>query len=213
MNKQSQEQVWNKIAEPWTRFRKKAPDEVEEFLRGKKGKILDLGCGSGRNLIVNPNMEYYGVDFSEEMLKFSEERAKELGVRAVFFKADIGREELPFPSDFFDCAVFISALHCIETAKARKNALKEMHRVLKKGGEALITAWNKESNEEFKNMKAKEGFVNWKKDGANFQRYYYFYEKNELIEELKSAGFSVAKREPEHPGGHSKRNFLFYLKK
>jgi ubiquinone/menaquinone biosynthesis C-methylase UbiE len=126
----NQQQVWNKMAEPWSKFRKRAPGEVQEFLKNKKGKVLDLGCGSGRNLIANPNIQYYAVDFSEEMLKLAEKETGRLNIKANFFKA--GLEKLPFKDDFFDAALFVSTLHCIQGEENRKKALEELFRVLKK---------------------------------------------------------------------------------
>ena len=41
---QNQQKVWDSIAEDWNRFRVKTVEEVKDFLKDKKGKILDLGC-------------------------------------------------------------------------------------------------------------------------------------------------------------------------
>lgn len=205
----NQEQVWDKIAEKWSEYRKNAPFDVAEFLKYRKGKVLDLGCGSGRNIIPNPNVEYYGVDFSSEMLKFAEKNAKKKKANAAFFKSQL--YELPFKANFFNTAIFISTLHCIPEPEDRKNALKELYRVLKKGGEAMITVWNKEQNPIAQKLGAKEGFINWKKEGYNFQRYYYFYEEDELRKLLKSVGFKILNKTNE--GKHSIKNIIFYVKK
>jgi len=211
----SQQDIWNKIAETWSKFRKKAPEDSVEFLKEKKGKILDLGCGSGRNIIANSNIIYYGVDFSENMLKYAEQEAKNKKINAVFFKADIGVEKLPFEKDFFDSAVFISALHCIETAEKRENALKELYRVLKKDAEAMITVWDRASNKYFAKTNAKEGFLKWRE--GKYDRYYYFYDKEELEEILKRAGFRNIKIKHQifalKESRHSKKNLIFYAKK
>lgn len=207
----NQQQVWDRLASQWSRFRKKAPEEVIKFLKNKKGKILDLGCGSGRNLIANPNIQYYGVDFSEEMLKLAEKNAKEKKADAVFFKSDFNK--LPFEDNFFDAAIFISTLHCIETAKDRKSALKELYRVMKKNSGALITVWDKNTNNKIKNSKAKEYFVNWQNKGTNCQRYYYFYDKEELKNLLEEVRFKVENISESNEALHSKKNFIFYAKK
>ncbi len=212
MEKISQEQVWNKIAEPWQTFRKRTLKEVEDFLSDKKGRILDLGCGSGRNLIAIKDIEYYGVDFSEQMLKFAQEKTRKDKVNAVFFKSELTK--LPFKDNFFDAAIFISSLHCIEKKEGRKKALLELYRVLKKGGEAIITVWNKEQNELAKDLGAKEGYVNWKKDKVNYQRYYYFYDKKELEKLLRDTGFEIRESEKKDEASrHSKKNLVFYVQK
>jgi len=209
----NQKQVWDKIAEPWQNYRFKAVPEVLDFLKNKKGKILDLGCGSGRNLIKNDLIEYFCFDFSEKMLDFAKEAAKAKKIKASFFCLDIGREELPFQKDFFDAAIFVSTLHCIEGEKERRNCLEELFRVLKKGGEAMISVWNKDSNTQLGKLEAKEGFVNWKKDNVEYKRYYYFYDKDELLSLLKEIGFEIIGTGIYGDEKHSKKNIVVYVRK
>ncbi len=187
--KLTQEQVWNEIARPWQEFRKKPLKEVIEFLKNKKGKILDLGCGSGRHILKLKEVEFYGVDFSEEMLKLAEKDAKRKKVKAIFKKAEADR--LPFKNNFFDSAICIATLHCIEKAKKREKVLKELRRVLKKNKEALITVWSR-NHERIKN-KPKEAKIPWTKEGKKYYRYYYIYEKEELKSLLKKIGFKILK--------------------
>jgi len=206
----NQRQVWDIIAEPWQKFRKKIPSEIEEFLKTKKGKILDLGCGSGRNLIKNKKIVFYGVDFSETMLNFAKKNAKKQQIKAKFFKSEA--ENLLFQDNFFDSAIFISTLHCIDTKEKRKKTLSELYRVLKNKGEAMISVWNKKAKRNI-DSEAKEGFVIWRKGNKKLERYYYFYDKNELGKELKASGFKVIKKEPILESKHSKKNIILYVKK
>jgi ubiquinone/menaquinone biosynthesis C-methylase UbiE len=211
----TQEHVWDKLAEPWSRYRKNPAIEIANFLATKKGRVLDLGCGSGRNFIANKNIQYYGVDFSGEMLKFAEKISKAEKINAIFLKELA--EKLSFEDNFFDAAMFVSTLHCIIDEKNRGKALRELYRVLKKGAEALITVWDKETNKKFEKIPAKEGFVNWKKEGVNHQRYYYFYSREELEKLLKEIGFKILKIEKKDTktlmGQHSKKNLIFYVQK
>src|SRR3989344_694046 len=78
----NQEQVWDKVE-----FFKEASPVIKEFLRDKKGKIIDLGCGSGRNMIKNNDVEYYGVDFSKEQLKNAWDYIQKNGINAKLFKS------------------------------------------------------------------------------------------------------------------------------
>lgn len=207
----AQRLIWDNLAEVWNKFRKKSPEEITEFLLEKKGKILDLGCGSGRNL-VSGQKEYYCVDFSQKMLDFAKENSEKQKINANFVLADIGKEKLPFKDNFFDSAVFISTLHCLETQEKRKKSLGELFRVLKKGSEALISVWNKEKNERFKNVPGKEFIINFRNNGESNERYYYFYDKSELKQELENTGFSIISKNIK-PGNHSKNNIIFYVKK
>ncbi len=211
--KVSQQQIWDKLSGWWNKFRQRPVPEVEKFLKNKKGKVLDLGCGSGRNMILNKNAEYYGVDFSEEMLKHAEKNAKNKNIKAIFLKADIGNEKLPFENDFFDAGVFISTLHSIDKSKKRLKALKELHRVMKENSETIISVWDKNGDEKLREIKGKEAYLNWKADGKNYKRYYYFYDKEELLRELKKAGFKVMKKEAKIKSKHGDKNFIFYVRK
>ena len=224
----NQKQVWNSIAQPWKQFRTKPILEVVEFLKAqeikflgskksredfsgnKKGKILDLGCGSGRNFIKIKET-IYGVDFSKKMLKLAEQSAKKNKIKAKFFEAEA--DKLPFKNNFFNAAIFIATLHCIETSEKRENSLKELLRVLKPKSEALITAWDK-NQESFKN-KPKENYFSWKHNNKKFMRYYYLYEKDELMKMLKKVGFEIIKVNNinELSGNYSKRNILVVVRK
>jgi len=206
-----QKNVWNEIAEKWQKFRKFPPPEVGRFLKAKRGKILDLGCGSGRNIIENARVEYYGVDFSEKMLAYAEDHTNKHEIKAQFFLAE--SFNLPFEDNFFDAAIFISTLHCIDKPEKRIKSLEELHRVMKGGAEAMISVWDKDTNNRLSELKAKEGYLNWQKDGKNYQRYYYFYDKEELVKILKKVGFKQIKTEIASDEKHARKNIIFYVKK
>jgi len=186
--KLSQQQIWNKIARPWKKYRGKPIKEVEDFLKNKSGKILDLCCGSGRHFIKLKNAEFYGIDFSEKMLKLAEKYAEKEKINVVLKKVEA--DNLPFEDEFFDSAIFIDSLHSLETSETRKKALQELKRVLKKESEALISVWNK-NQPRFKN-KEKETFIGWRINDDNYKRYYYLYDKEELEKLLKEEGFKIA---------------------
>lgn len=190
--KPNQEEVWDEISDLWNEFKKKPFFNVEEFLGDKKGKIIDLGCGSGRNMIVNSNIEYYGVDISANQLKAAEKLVKEKKINAKFFKSSADKlDSNIFKNEMFDYGLFIATLHCIEGERERLNALKEFYRVLKLNAEALISVWNS-GDERFKNVNYHgDIYMSWKKDGKEYYRYYYLYDKEEFLELLKSVGFKI----------------------
>ena len=185
-NKNSQEEVWDNIADPWKKFRAKPIQEAIDFLKTKKGKIIDLGCGSGRNFFKNSNLKIYGVDFSQKMLDHSKKHAEKEKIDVELIKSPVNN--LPFKDNFFDSAIFIATLHCLETKEKRKKSLEELYRVLKPGKEVLITVWDKDQKK-FKN-KPKENYIVWQNKG---KRYYYLYEKQELIHLLEKIGFEIIK--------------------
>ena len=210
MEQDKQEEIWNAISQPWKNFRVKPIPEIVEFLKDKKGKILDLGCGSGRNF-VRTNGIIYGVDFSENMLRFAREHAEKNKFKVELVKAEAF--DLPFDDNFFDSAIFVAVLHCIPEAEKRATALMELLRVLKPGAEAWISVWDK-NQARFKNRK-KESFIPWKYDGKEHMRYYYLYDKKELANLLKKVGFEIPKINDSDnlDGFYSKRNIDAKVKK
>ena len=210
MQKITQQEVWNKISRKWKEFRVKPVKEAIDFIKNKKGKILDLGCGSGRNFAKIKGI-IYGIDFSEKQLAHAREYAKKEKIKAVLIKARV--EKLTFKNNFFDAAIFIAALHCIESKEKRKKALRELYRILKPEADALITVWDKDQPK-FKKSK-KEIMLPWITDGKKYLRYYYLYDREELVQLVATAGFKVIKvlNKDTKEGITSKRNIVIYVKK
>jgi ubiquinone/menaquinone biosynthesis C-methylase UbiE len=177
-----------------------------------------LGCGSGRNfsamthtsvspagVIFNNNsgqkkdVNLYAVDFSGEMIKFADKKAKELKLNAKIEKSE--SDKLSFEDNFFDSTICVAVLHCIDSKKKRVNTLKEIYRTLKPGSEAFISTWGKNSPR--LKGKGKECFVSWsvKNDKESRkgereikqERYTYVYDLEELEKEVLYAGFKIEK--------------------
>ncbi|MBI3623565.1 class I SAM-dependent methyltransferase [Candidatus Pacearchaeota archaeon] len=187
METKDQKQVWDNIAPEWHKFRQKPFEKTMEFLKSQKGKILDLGSGSGRHLTNIKNGKMYLVDFSKEMISFAKKKSESQDISAEFFV--IESTNLPFEDNYFDAAIFISVLMCIEKAKNREKAIKELYRVLKPRSKAFINVWNKDS-EWFKNS-SKDRYMKWRDKGI---RYYYLYEEKEVHDLFESLGFKIIEK-------------------
>jgi SAM-dependent methyltransferase len=105
---------------------------VEDICRrvtDRRPRILDVGCGTGANLLM---LSKYGaaegVDISEDALAFCRER----GLDRV--KQGAG-EELPYEDGTFD---LVTAFDVVEHMDDDLAGLKEMCRVLRPGGHALL---------------------------------------------------------------------------
>ncbi len=184
---ENQKDVWNKIAKNWSKYRTKIPISVEKFLEDKSGKILDLGCGSGRNCIkLNKNEKYYCVDFSSEMLKEAKKNLKNQDVEFILSETN----NIPFENDFFDNCICYALLHCISEKENRIKTIKEIYRTLKTGGHAFISVWSKKSPR-LKN-KEKECFIPWTvRENDKTKRYTYVYNLDELKKEIEEANFKI----------------------
>lgn len=181
----SQKEVWDAIALGWSEFRQTPSPAVVDFVKDKKGKILDLGCGSGRNFIKIKKGKIYGVDFSEKMIELAKKDAKKKKIDVELAVMD---KKIPYKDEFFDYAICVAVLHCLNK-KEQKIMIDELYRVLKKGGKALISVWGKKSPR-LKNA-GKESYVGWRTGEAKQLRYTYIYDLEELEEQLKETGFKI----------------------
>lgn len=181
---ENQEKVWDNIAEEWHTYKQIPAQHVKKFLDESSGKVLDLGSGSGRNMQNISGGEMYLVDFSKKMLDLAQERAKMEGIKIETKKGELF--SVPYLDNFFDFAICISALHCIQGEENRKNSIKEIYRVLKPNGKALIGVWNVNSKR-FRN-KNKERMIGWTDKG---DRYYYLYNEEEVHKAFEDVGFKI----------------------
>jgi ubiquinone/menaquinone biosynthesis C-methylase UbiE len=96
------------------------------LVRGARGRTLDLGCGTGRNLpLVPPSARAVAVDPHLDAL--ARARARAPGVPLVVARA----EALPFREDAFDTVVCGLVLCSVDDPDG---ALAEVRRVLRPGG-------------------------------------------------------------------------------
>lgn len=100
-------------------------------------KILDAGCGSGRNMFwfLKNNFEVYAVDKDPVSIDYLHSvypnYASERFVVA-------GIEKLPFENEFFDHIISSAVLHFAQSASHFSAMIKEMVRVLKTKGSLFI---------------------------------------------------------------------------
>ena len=197
--------------------------ETMEFVKSlsKGQKILDLGCGTGRNSVylASQDLQVVGIDFSSNMLGIAYQKGREMnaGDNPAFIRADI--MELPFRASTFDAAIFIAALHHIPNEIYRLAALDELFRCLKPGAKVLVSVWafdqprfrevmeeqvekgdkkivpkRRSENEPCSVPDGSPGdvYVPWtRNDGSVFKRFYHLFRENELDELLKKSQFGV----------------------
>jgi ubiquinone/menaquinone biosynthesis C-methylase UbiE len=95
--------------------------------------VLDVGCGTGGNacyLAEKYGCRVVGVDIAEQMIKYAERRAADLGLtdRVTFQVGDAYGIE--FPDGSFDAVLTVFTSQFLDPARA----FPEFHRVLKEGG-------------------------------------------------------------------------------
>lgn len=110
-------------------------NEVMRALDPRKGeKILDLGCGIGyyTREIIKKGSKVTSVEYSEQYLK----QAKNLNKKNNSLFIVASATNLPFKSDSFDKVLFTEV---IEHIPEYEKAIKEVRRVLKNEGVAVVT--------------------------------------------------------------------------
>jgi len=105
----------------------------KHLFAGARGRVLDAGCGTGRNFAYYPSgADVIGIDLSPAMLARAVKRRARLGLSVPLLEMDVCRTS--FSDETFDFAV-ASFLFCVLPNERQPEALAEIKRVLKPGGE------------------------------------------------------------------------------
>lgn len=112
----------------------------DQLLKGRFDncrKVLDAGCGGGRNLIyfLHNAFDVYGIDPNPQAVMEVCSLAKTLapGLPLTNFKVATA-ENLPFEDETFDLVISSAVLHFARNKNHFENMLISMWRVLKPGG-------------------------------------------------------------------------------
>ena len=142
-------------------------------------RVLDVGCGNGRNLFYRSDISMIGLELSEELCKIVKSRG------GTAYNGNM--INLPFQDNSFDHLICVAVYHHLDNDIDRKKALEEMNRVLIDKGQIFIQVWAMEQPENSRRKFLKrDSMVPWKnKDGTIFMRYYHIYPKGELEKEIK----------------------------
>jgi len=114
-------------------------DDID--FRGKKVLEIGLGQGADSMQIIKRGAIYYGIDITEESVRRVKKRFKLYNIpyQEVLVA---NAESIPFDSDFFDIVYSHGVIHHSENIVKIVN---EIHRVLKKGGIAVVMLYHKNS--------------------------------------------------------------------
>ncbi|MDF2524562.1 MAG: methyltransferase type 11 [Clostridiales bacterium] len=147
-------EFFNEVAHNWEEIRKNYYDEsiknkLMELKLLKKGMTaLDLGSGDGyiARSVAKYVKKVYAVDISSEMLKELRKKAAESGIKNIeTIETEV--QVVPLEASSVDIAFASMFLHHMEDPEI---AIKEMGRVLKQGGIAVVTDFYTHSDQEMK---------------------------------------------------------------
>lgn len=131
-------EVYNEIALHFSQTRYKPWPIVEDFLttRPEYSIGIDVGCGNGKYLGVNPKLFMIGTDRSDGLIKCASE------ISQLSFNLGVADGlSLPHADNTFDFAISIAVIHHFSTESRRIEAIQHIMSKLRKGGEALIYCW------------------------------------------------------------------------
>jgi ubiquinone/menaquinone biosynthesis C-methylase UbiE len=157
---------------------------LRRLLKGTAGDILEIGCGQGTGARIIYDLftpqRYVGIDLDPRMIRRAIRRSGTLP-NTTFLERDV--TSLEFPDATFDLVLDFGILHHVPDWR---NALAEVHRMLRPGGEFL-----------FEDLSAET----WERGiGIPFKRladhpYDEMFTKQEFVNELKALGFDVETHE------------------
>lgn len=165
--------------EKWYRIHllKGEAQKVLSFTGGRKGKLLDVGCGAGDRLNIFRKMGFdtYGIEISLSPVEYARK----------YYKLNVDQGDIierNYPDSFYDVITFYSVLGHTHDPK---RIVKESCRILKKGGILVI---------QLPNIRCLQ-FKLFKKKWAGFDipRDWHYFSDNILSRLLNEAGLDVIK--------------------
>lgn len=124
----------------------------EQKISVRNLKILDLGCGVGKNSNYLAKLDNYvsAIDISSVAIKEAQKRAEKLNLRINYIISSIG-SKYPFSDESFDLVIDVISSNSLNEEE-RNIYLAETKRVLKPGGHFFVRTLKKEGDKNAKNL-------------------------------------------------------------
>jgi len=182
MDTESVKNVYNTIAGHFDGTRHSVWNSVKEFLDKLPAgsRILDAGCGNGKNMLVRDDCSFKGIDISDELVRIAREKRLDVDTGDV--------RQLPYEDASFDAVISIAVIHHIYEKSDRIKAINEALRVTKPGGRVMLVVWSVSAYKPRRFKKIDDNnnyFVSWKRGDVTHQRFYHLYTEEALLDEIE----------------------------
>jgi len=125
---------------------------IKETVQVKPGEtVLDIGCGTGNQLVTYSSMlgdsgRIYACDLQQELLDKAKARLSEKGIKNIEFHRQNMDDKFPFDDDKFE---LVCSCFAIYYSNDPESLVKEIHRMLKKGGKIFIAGPTPKNTDDF----------------------------------------------------------------
>jgi ubiquinone/menaquinone biosynthesis C-methylase UbiE len=116
--------------------------EAAQFAHAKDLAVLEVGCGLGTDgaQFAKAGARYTGIDLTDAAVELAKRRFELFDLPGTFRVTDA--ERLDFPDNSFDLVYSHGVLHHTPDTAA---AIREIHRVLRPGGKAVVMLYHRDS--------------------------------------------------------------------
>ncbi|EDO33338.1 predicted protein [Nematostella vectensis] len=135
LEKRHVHEVYENIADHFSDTRHSPWPRIAAFLRELPtgSLVADVGCGNGKYLGINGMVFKTGSDRSFNLATIAYERGHSVIVCDIL--------SLPYRNNAFDVCLCIAVIHHLSTTERRIAALRELVRIIRPAGLALVYVW------------------------------------------------------------------------
>ena len=202
-NMRTVEETWDAIAESFDVTRRKPWAQCIEFMSylSKNDIVADIGCGNGRHLITCAIKcrKVIGIDISQNFLNIVKKKLLDEKINNVSL-IHANMVKIPIKENSIDSVICIASIHNVKGRFQRIQAFKEIFRILRENGKALISVWSRWQDKyriyflkKLFTDKGEFGDINiyWRQNNFNIPRFYHLYSKREFLKDLTAANFVI----------------------
>jgi len=199
------EKTWDAIAQSFDATRRKPWKQCIDFIGTftKEDLVVDVCCGNGRHLIpcAKRCKKAIGVDLSRELLCIVQKKLDENNLdNTNLLHSNV--VHIPLRHNTVNAVLYIASLHNIKGRDRRIQSLREVGRILKNDGKALISVWSR-WQDKYRKQFFKKWFtqmgqaefgdidIYWRQHGLDIPRFYHLYGKREFLSDLRKADLEI----------------------